>query len=431
MQEKEILNLIKKTIINKEFDKAISLVNNSNTTKIERNLKFRLLASIYFKKKDWENAIKYYEKVLPNSKDKFGIYNNIGISYFNLGELKKSVVFYLKSIENNQNFDVAHENLAITYKNLDDYESAIKSFVMAFEINKNNKNARNQILYLLNYVKIKNKTINPIIECDFKINELLKNLNFESINSEKFLKNLFFKIEEIIDTYKSDFFLDETQIYRRNKENLNCSRHFKVFNRFKIIPKYCFNCYKIQIDLKNIVDLVKLNFLFNILKLEKNNIRKCIVEIRPNVPVNYKGYIYCESLDESQEILKNISNDLKKINFDKIKIITKHGCSEFYEVYPKFKDINYDGKQQMSYDVSWQKKEEIIDKEINNLNSNEFLKKNTLKSINLYDVLIMKNWFAYAKIIEDKSLDKIYNGKLNLENLNPYLKDQLNFRKSN
>jgi len=38
----------------------------------------------------------------------------------------------------------------------------------------------------------------------------------------------------------------------------------------------------------------------------------------------------------------------------------------------------------------------------------------------------MKNWFAYAKIIEDKSLDKIYNGKLNLENLNPYLKDQLN-----
>ena len=85
----------------------------------------------------------------------------------------------------------------------------------------------------------------------------------------------------------------------------------------------------------------------------------------------------------------------------------------------------------MSYDVSWQKKEQIIDKEINNVNSNEFFKKNTLKSINLYDVLIMKNWFAYAKIIEDKSLDKIYNGKLNLENLNPYLKDQLNFRKCN
>ena len=52
MQEKEILNLIKKTVINKEFDKAISLVNNSNTTKIERNLKLRLLASIYFKKKE-------------------------------------------------------------------------------------------------------------------------------------------------------------------------------------------------------------------------------------------------------------------------------------------------------------------------------------------------------------------------------------------
>ena len=48
---------------------------------------------------------------------------------------------------------------------------------------------------------------------------------------------------------------DSDQIFRRNTFDLNCNRHFKVFNTFNVIPKFCFGCYKILINPKNIIEL--------------------------------------------------------------------------------------------------------------------------------------------------------------------------------
>ena len=73
----------------------------------------------------------------------------------------------------------------------------------------------------------------------------------------------------------------ETQIFRRNSINLNCERHHKAFNEFNIIPKFCFSCFKVQIEPKNILELFKLFFIFDKLELPKNNTRKCTVELRP------------------------------------------------------------------------------------------------------------------------------------------------------
>ena len=50
----------------------------------------------------------------------------------------------------------------------------------------------------------------------------------------------------------------------------------------------------------------KLYFLFDNLNLKNNNIRKCLVEIRPTIHGNYKGIIYCDGLSEAEEILKKI-----------------------------------------------------------------------------------------------------------------------------
>ena len=60
----------------------------------------------------------------------------------------------------------------------------------------------------------------------------------------------------------------------------------EAMEKFKIIPKYCFSCYKIQINLKTVVDLIKLFLIFDKIKLEKNNTRKCIVEIRNKIKGN-------------------------------------------------------------------------------------------------------------------------------------------------
>ena len=55
---------------------------------------------------------------------------------------------------------------------------------------------------------------------------------------------------------------------------LNCERHHKVFNAFKVIPKNCFGCYKVQANPKNVVDLIKLYLIFDRFDLKNNNNRK-------------------------------------------------------------------------------------------------------------------------------------------------------------
>ena len=53
-----------------------------------------------------------------------------------------------------------------------------------------------------------------------------------------------------------------------------------LFNKYKIIPEFCFGCYKVQIEVDSIVELMKLVLVFNNLKLKNNNIRKTIIELR-------------------------------------------------------------------------------------------------------------------------------------------------------
>ena len=90
-------------------------------------------------------------------------------------------------------------------------------------------------------------------------------------------------------------------------QNLNCERHLGLFSKHKIIPKFCFSCYKVQISMNDVLSLLKLYFYFNKLTLKENNIKKCIIELRSNVIGNYKGYIFCSSKIEAENIKQIIS----------------------------------------------------------------------------------------------------------------------------
>ena len=65
------------------------------------------------------------------------------------------------------------------------------------------------------------------------------------------------------------------------------------------------------------------------------------------------------------------------------------------------------------YKKEWNKIEEEFDKE--NLiyeNENEKVYANTINKYNLADFLVIKNWFSYANLIEDKSYMKIFDFKI-------------------
>ena len=84
----------------------------------------------------------------------------------------------------------------------------------------------------------------------------------------------------------------------------------------------------------------------------------------------------------------------------------------------------------MNFDENWSKKEKIVDDRlIKRTKEDEKKFSETLKGNNLYDILIIKNWLNYAKIIGDSSYKLIYKKNLNDSFLNNLLKNQIDFRK--
>jgi hypothetical protein len=156
-----------------------------------------------------------------------------------------------------------------------------------------------------------------------------------------------------------------------------------------------------------------------------------MIEMRDNIKGNYKGYVYCEGLDEAKTLLYKISKIIKESYTQQFKIEIKHGCSEFYDTYPNFKKINYNGNQDMEYQSEWVVKENIIDKRspIRQNNDKKILGM-TIKGISLSDILIIKNWLAFAKILNDQTYKLIYEDQIENNFIENFLKSQLNFRKN-
>lgn len=424
--------LIKKIFdhLNKqEFDFALEKIQ-SLSIKFPNDLTLnKLFASTYFKKSDWRNAIKYNKKILLNGKDKYLTYINIGVAYFKLGEIHKSIEAYKKSIENNSNFELAYNNLAISYIEIGLYEEAFINFIKTLKVNKTNSFAKKNLIYLLNFINPKNVKDHDFIEINYEIKKLVNQLEGSNKNKIDFLKEIINQSDDIIKKYYKNLFFDETQIYRKNSQNLNCKRHFKVFKKFNIIPKFCFSCYKVQINLKSVIDLIKLYFVFDKINLENNNTRKCVIELRDKVKGNYKGYIYCSELIEAMKIKEEFNIILINEKLNKFKIEIKHGCTEYYNSYPEFKKINFEGEQEFNYNENWHEQENLIDKlEPIRSEENKKILIESSKGINLSDILIIKNWISYAHIIGDHSYKKIYTNLIDVSFLSNILKNQINFR---
>ena len=156
-----------------------------------------------------------------------------------------------------------------------------------------------------------------------------------------------------------------------------------------------------------------------------------MVEFRENVSGNYKGYLYFSSINEAKNIKKIVTNDLikREINFEKIAI--KHGCTEYYDQFELFKNIDEDITDKV-YQKEWDNIEKEFDRD--NLikeNIKEKIFDNTLNKFSLPDFLIIKNWLLYAKIIKDNSINKIFKFDIKTNHLSKIAIKKIQLRSSN
>ena len=422
---KDQIDAVKLSIQQKKYDRALELLNTISNKESNLDLVNRIRASVYLYKKDWEKSLLYYQKI--DNKNNFNISNNMGVAFYKLGKFVEASAMFKEAISFNNKYIPAYENLSLTQKLLGNYELSINCILQGLKLMPNNNKIKNYLIDILNYFEPLNEE-NYIINIDKKIRKL-DSLNKKKLINDETIKDILNQSEKILKESNVNFNFNETQIFRRNKVDLNCKRHLDIFTTHKIIPKFCFSCFKVQITLDNILDLIKLYFYFNNVNLRNNNIRKCVVELRKKVDGNYKGYIFSDSLQDAKEIEEKLNNELQneKIYLNKIEI--KRGCTEYYDEFELYKDINQN-VYNIIYKEDWTDIEKRFDEKyfISKIND-EKVYNNTLNKFNLTDFLIIKNWLLYAKIIDDDSYKKIIKFDINDKNFDQFQKEQIKLRK--
>lgn len=189
-----------------------------------------------------------------------------------------------------------------------------------------------------------------------------------------------------------------------------CNRHMSVFEDLHIIPSFCFNCYKVSIKPDNVVDLIKLQMVFEALNLHENNTRKCSVETRPQISGSYVGLIYCEGKADALTVLEQVKDLVhQKISSD-IPVTLKRGCSEFPLQFPDYAEIENQAKE-LKPEPAWLELEQQHDalhsytqSKINYQECNEY------SNYPFNRALAIMSWLQYASSIEDESY-KLITGK--------------------
>ena len=423
---KEIINLFQ----NGSAKEA--LIKSENLIKKDQEIPFLLnlngIININLKNRD--KAKISLHKAISLDQGYVEAYNNLGIVYNNLDNLDEAIKNFSISIRLKKNYSNGYNNLGSVYDDLGKNEEAIINYSKALEFNSKHVEAQKNLIHILTHFIPTKKSGNSIIIANNALQKIKKNFTFTEDVKKIDIATLFKSSNKVIQDNIKELTFFDTQIYRRNSIDLNCKRHHKVFNDLSVIPKFCFNCFKIQIEPKNILELFKLFFIFDALKLSKNNTRKCLIELRPNISGIYKGLIYCSGMDEAEEILENISPILKKIIDNDIMIKIKRGCSEFAEKYHDYKETNKDNLNFMKYKNEWKEKERIFDiNEIKNKKRNKNFK-SSISGLTISDVLVMNNWLNYAKSIDDMTYKHISEDMFYSDYISKIIASQLEKRKN-
>ena len=371
-----------------------------------------------------DEAELYYKNLIKLKPDFPEVLFNLANTQKTLGKIDEAEKNYKKAIKLKRDFKDARCNLGILYKDQNKNEHAIKEFTQILEFDPKYSLAKVNLINLLDSYLPTNKNTHPIIIANNNLKKIKNTFSLANGIKKKDLANLINDSNKIIKDKIGQLMFSNTQIYRKNSINLGCDRHMKIFYKYNIIPKFCFSCFKIQIEPKNVLELFKLYFIFDKLQLPGNNIRKCMIELRPKVSGTYKGLIYCSSMEEANKILEEINPIIDRLIICKIKI--KRGCSEYLDIFPDYKVTNKENINFMNYKESWKTKEEVFD--------STYIKRNVkkldnLNSLSISDILIMNNWLNYAKIIDDLSYKDISQEILYSNEIYKEMSEQVDIRK--
>ena len=376
-----------------------------------------------FKANKFNEALDILNKSKNENENKYIFYFYRGIANLKLNKFSEAKEDFNKGITLNSKSPEIYSNLGILNYKIGKNEQAIENFIKSINLNSNFNQSTSCLINVLSHTEHYEKNNSDIVLTHNKLNQIDFNYSSQDFIINEKIKDYISKINSVVDNKLKNLEFNMTQIYRRHKPPLNCDKYKKVFNTYNAIPKFCFSCFKVQIELNNVVDLIKLFIIFDNIKFLNNNTRKCMIELRPNVSTKYKGLVYCSTIEESEIILSQLTEvSNKNINAD-INCKIKKGCTEYTFKYPNYDNLKDDA---MTYNSEWEKYENLIDQQNPDLLF-EKITRPTIKGLSLCDALVIRNWLAYAKLIGDESYTKITNQNFYSKFIERYLKKSENF----
>ena len=387
------------------------------------------LGSSYMSDEQYESAKFYFDKAYKIDNKFLPVCNNLGNFYLKQGQFQEAIKMYEKILRLKPGVASSYNNLASAQSDLGNLEDAVKNYCKAIEIDPKNNTTITNIIQILRYINPINSKINFITNLNNKIQKVKVPFDKGEISDDEviyFYKNC----KDLVSKSLSNYKFYDTQIWRSNTVNLRCDRHFDVFNEFKTIPEFCFGCYKVQVELKSIVDFIKLYFIFDNIYLPGNNSRKCMIELREIAGGTYKGLIFCAGIKDAKNVESILNEILKKKIKAKLKVGIKRGCTEYGIEYPDYKVIDQNSNKFMKFNEEWKENENIIDN-----NNSKYLRdlsakrQPSVKGATLNDILIINNWIYYAKKIGDIDYKRLDEKVFKSDQIEIEIMKQLNFRK--
>ena len=183
-------------------------------------------AEEYMANREYDEAIKCYEKILEQDPLDTYVLTNIGTCYSYSGQFDKAIIYVNKAIDINPNYDYLWYNKGYVYFNNNDYENALKYFDKSISLNPNDATS----WYFKGWSYFYLKNISKAIECfetsydidhDEKTKEIIDDLKNKS-NTKMQCPNCHAEIDE---RYK---FCVKCGFDLRNIQNPNPHEFLKV-----------------------------------------------------------------------------------------------------------------------------------------------------------------------------------------------------------
>ena len=412
------------------FEAAIISYKNALEIKSDYAEAYYNMGIALKKNGDLEAAIDSYKNALKIKPNHAEAYINMGNIQKDKGDLEAAIDSYKNALKIKPGHAEAYYNIGDVLRDKGDLEAAIDSYKKAIEIKSDYSEAKESLVSLMTSYRTQKENSNLII----KVNEEIRKIEIEGdlsrVISDEQVVNLLSRAEDCISSFGLELETKLSQVFRRNSVNLDCERHMSIFDKHDIIPEFCFGCYKVQVEPRTIIDLIKLFIVFDQLELNENNTRKCMVELRPEISGFYKGLIYCSGLKQANQIAKHLDTIIKGRIDKELSSKVKRGCSEYPISFPDYKEINNSGPQLMKYKKNWKAIEENYDNR-NPINTYKN-RRSSLSGLNLNDALVIQKWIDYAKGISDPSADLLKQSPIYYQDIYDKAKVRLNsfnFRK--